>query len=146
MTSPGHTDLTEADGRDEGRDDGRGELAGIARGCPSRLVLEQLADTWSLLVLGVLDEQPMRFNELRRAVDGISQRMLSRTLRRHTQLGFVHRRVLVDGPVQVEYSLTPLGRSLRDPVRALWQWTEDHLDEVREAEAAYADRVRSSDA
>jgi DNA-binding HxlR family transcriptional regulator len=79
----------------------------------------------------------MRFNELRHAIGGISQRMLTLTLRNLERDGLVTRTVYAEIPPRVEYALTDLGRTLTDPLDALWRWAEKHQDEVRIARAAY---------
>lgn len=82
--------------------------------CPSRPILDQIADKWSMMVLAVL-EKPHRFNEIKRRLEGVTQRVLTQTLRRLERNGMIERRVLPTSPVGVEYSLTPLGESLREP-------------------------------
>ena len=102
--------------------------------CPCRDILDLVASRWSTLIIGRLEDNAMRFGELRRAIPGITQKMLTQTLRRLEQDGLVHRRVLAEmRPPQVEYSLTDLGRSVTDPLRALRDWTEQHLPDVRAA-------------
>ena len=80
--------------------------------CPTRQVLDRVADKWTVLVLLLLARKPTRFNELRRAIQGISQKMLSQTLRTLERDGLVNRKVIATVPVTVEYSITPLGRTL----------------------------------
>ena len=80
--------------------------------CPTRELLEQLADKWSVLLLLALSDGPVRFNALKRKVEGITQKMLGQTLRRLERNGLVERRVFATVPVTVEYEVTPLGRSL----------------------------------
>lgn len=109
--------------------------------CPSRAILDQIADKWSMLVLAVL-EKPRRFNAIKRRLDGITQRVLTQTLRRLERNGMVTRTV-IDGPVLgVEYALTPLGRSLKKPFAALYDWTVDHMDVIGEEQRRY-DRKRA---
>ena len=99
--------------------------------CPSRAILDQIADKWSMLVLAVLQE-PRRFNAIKRRLEGITQRVLTQTLRKLERNGMVTRRVL-DGPILgVEYALTPLGRSLQQPFAHLYAWTVDHMAEIGE--------------
>lgn len=105
--------------------------------CPIRDVLDRIGDAWSLLVLLELSKGPCRFNALARVVDGISPRMLSVTLRHLTRDGFVAREVLPTTPPQVDYALTPLGRSLVERVDLLQQWAVAHQPEVRRARAAF---------
>lgn len=111
-----------------------GALSALHRDCPARFLLDQLADKWTILVVSVLDEQPMRFNELRRRVDGVTQRVLTQTLRRLERNGLVGRTVQVSGPLAVTYELTDLGRTLYAPMRALYDWTGEHLDRVTAAQ------------
>jgi Predicted transcriptional regulators len=101
--------------------------------CPSRLLFDQIADKWSMMVLTVLDEGPMRFNGIKRHLEGVTQKALTQCLRRLERNGLVVRRVLPLSPVAVEYEITPLGRSLQPPFKALYKWTLDHLDAVEGA-------------
>lgn len=106
--------------------------------CPSRTILDQIADKWSLLVLVVLSE-PRRFNAIKRRLDGISQRVLTQTLRKLERNGMVTRRILPGPPLGVEYSLTPLGRSLQGPFGALYNWTVEHMATIQLAQRDYDD-------
>lgn len=102
--------------------------------CPCRDVLDLVASKWSTLIIGRLDDGPHRFGQLRRAVPGITQKMLTQTLRRLEQDGLVDRRVLAQmRPPQVEYSLTELGRSVTAPLAAIGAWAEQHLPDVQAA-------------
>ena len=105
--------------------------------CPTRLVLDRLADKWAMLVLGLLAHGPRRFNQLRREVEGVSQKVLSQTLKRLERDGLVARRAFATVPVTVEYSVTPLGRTLSDTVGALRAWAETNVEAVLAAQAAY---------
>ena len=96
-------------------------------------VLSRVGDKWSMLVIMLLDEGPLRFNEIKRRVGGVSQRMLSLTLKGLERDGLVTRTVFPTIPPRVDYELTPLGRSLRAPVMALGQWAQGHLDEIEAA-------------
>jgi len=98
--------------------------------CPSRLLFDQIADKWSMMVLTVLDAGPMRFNAVKRVLEGVTQKALTQCLRRLERNGLVSRRVIPVSPVAVEYEITSLGRSLQPPFKALYAWTMDHLDEV----------------
>lgn len=100
------------------------------RSCRSRSVLSLIADKWAILVIGQLARGTHRFSDLRSAVGGISQRMLTQTLRTLERRGLVHRTVFPQRPPRVEYALTPLGRTLRTPLRAITDWSEHHADEV----------------
>jgi DNA-binding HxlR family transcriptional regulator len=105
--------------------------------CPTRDVLGRVGDAWSFLVLMELALGPCRFNALRRVVNGISQRMLSVTLRHLERDGLAVRTVLPMAPPQVEYALTDLGRSLGQPMLALHQWAETNQPQVRAARTAF---------
>lgn len=94
--------------------------------CPIRDVLDRIGDQWSLLVLGELHHGTKRFSELRRAIGDISKQMLSRTLRRLEQDGFVSRAVYPQVPPRVEYTLTALGRSFLEPMHALVRWADNN--------------------
>ncbi|MEU8588839.1 helix-turn-helix domain-containing protein [Streptomyces sp. NPDC048664] len=109
---------------------------------PSRPILDQIADKWSMAVLAVLDE-PRRFNEIRRHLECVTQRVLTQTLRRLERNGMVVRRVLPTSPVGVEYSLTPLGESLRETLGRLYAWTVDHTDRIRAHQTEYDRRHNS---
>ncbi|MEM9463926.1 MAG: helix-turn-helix domain-containing protein [Actinomycetota bacterium] len=109
--------------------------------CPCRGVLELVASKWSTLIIGKLQEEPHRFGQLRRAIPGITQKMLTQTLRRLEQDGLVHREVMVEmRPPQVVYSLTTLGVSVTEPLEAIRVWTESHLVDVQAARRAFAER------
>lgn len=101
--------------------------------CELRDLLDRLADKWSLLVVELLGDGTRRFTELRRAIDGISQRMLTLTLRQLERDGLVTRTVHPVVPPRVDYTLTPLGASLLAAVQPLVSWTRDHRDEIAAA-------------
>lgn len=107
--------------------------------CPSgvREILSLVGDKWSMQIIGILSHSPVRFNELRRSVDGISQRMLTRTLRELERCGLVSRTVTPTKPPSVEYALTPLGQTLIDPVKNLINWTEHNYPEINRSQANY---------
>jgi len=107
--------------------------------CPARALLDRIADKWTTLIIGMLVDAggPVRFTELRRAVGGISQKMLTQTLRELERDGLVVREMYPVIPPRVEYSLTPLGRTLDEPLRALSTWAERHMPEVRKAQDAF---------
>jgi DNA-binding HxlR family transcriptional regulator len=94
------------------------------------VVLNRLADKWTVLVIGQLAAGTMRFAELRRAVDGISQKMLTSTLRDLERDGLVKRQLYASVPPKVEYSLTALGGSLINKMQGLCLWAEEHIDQV----------------
>jgi DNA-binding HxlR family transcriptional regulator len=109
--------------------------------CEVRQILDRIADKWSLLVIALLDRRRLRFTELRREIDGVSQRMLTVTLRQLERDGLVHRTVHPVVPPRVEYELTPLGVSLHETVQALVTWTDAHQREIAAARSAYDARV-----
>ena len=102
-----------------------------------REVLDRVGDKWSVLVIALLGEQGYRFTELQRAVDGISQRMLTLTLRQLERDGLVSRTVHATVPPRVDYALTPLGCSILEPIRALIDWAEQHGTDVAAARTEY---------
>jgi DNA-binding HxlR family transcriptional regulator len=110
-------------------------------GCPARAVLEILAEKWALLLVHMLAKGPARTAELRRAIGGISDKMLIQTLRRLERSGFVARHAYPEVPPRVEYSLTPLGQSLSEPITALDRWVERHLIDIKRAQTAFDGRV-----
>jgi DNA-binding HxlR family transcriptional regulator len=107
---------------------------------PVRDVLERIGDKWSVIVVCRLDDGPRRFNELRRLTDGITQRMLSLTLRRLERDGLVARTVFPTVPPQVEYELTDRGRSLHDVLRGLVDWTDVNLEGIEDSRTEYDSR------
>jgi DNA-binding HxlR family transcriptional regulator len=108
-----------------------------AGGCPIREVLDRIGDTWSVLVIISLKAQPLRFNALRRSIEGISQRMLTVTLRSLERDGLVSRTVRPTTPPEVEYALTELGHSLAVPLAALGCWAAENRSVLRQAQAAF---------
>lgn len=113
----------------------------VREACEVRQILDRIADKWSLLVIALLDTRTMRFNELRREIDGISQRMLTHTLRQLERDGIVHRTIYPTVPPRVDYVLTELGSSLHETIQALVTWTEAHQDEIARARIAYDARM-----
>lgn len=105
--------------------------------CPSRLLFDQISDKWSMMVLKVLDDGPQRFNAIKRQLEGVTQKALTQCLRRLERNGLVARRVIATSPVAVEYEITPLGRTLQAPFKALYAWTVQNLPEVDAARAAF---------
>ncbi len=112
--------------------------------CPTRQVLDRIADKWTALVVGSLAERTRRFGELRREVGGVSHKMLSQTLRSLEQDGLVRRRIYAEVPARVEYSLTPLGRTLIVPLAAVRQWAETYIEQVQAAQARYGATARAA--
>lgn len=105
--------------------------------CPSRQVLDRIGDRWSVLILVALSDGPMRYTELSRRIEGVSQKMLTQTLRGLERDGMVARTVHPVIPPRVDYELTDLGRTLRRPISALEAWAIDHMDDVLAARAEY---------
>lgn len=108
--------------------------------CPSRQVLDLIADKWTALIFALLEKRPTRFNELQRAVEGISHKVLTQTLRNLEQRGIVERKVTPTNPPAVEYSLSPLGTTLIPLMAMLRQWAEEHMEEVEQARQAYGEK------
>jgi DNA-binding HxlR family transcriptional regulator len=115
-------------------------------GCRVREVLDRVGDKWSLYVIEMLGGGTRRFSDLRRMIDGISQRMLTVTLRGLERDGLVTRTVHPTVPPRVEYALTPMGRTLLDTACTLLRWANDHLPEIDAARAAYDRRAALLDA
>jgi DNA-binding HxlR family transcriptional regulator len=109
----------------------------------AREVLERVGDKWSLLVISLLGERTRRFTDLRRSIDGISQRMLTVTLRGLERDGLVTHTVHPTVPPRVDAALTPMGRILLDTVRRLVEWADSHLPEIDAARAEYGRRAAS---
>jgi DNA-binding HxlR family transcriptional regulator len=109
----------------------------FSRACPSRAVFDRLGERWTGLVLLALRPRTLRFNELRRQIDGISQKMLTQTLRALERDGLVARTVYPTVPVTVEYELTTLGRSLGEAVEVLRAWAYAHIDDMQTARGSY---------
>ncbi|AQA05351.1 transcriptional regulator [Mycobacterium sp. MS1601] len=105
--------------------------------CPTRRILDRIGDRWTVLIVGVLADGDARFSELRRQIEGVSQKMLTQTLRNLERDGLVCRTVYPEVPVRVVYSLTEAGRTLQGPLRALRDWSVQHLSEVSAAQVAY---------
>lgn len=105
--------------------------------CPTRLVLDRVADKWAMLILALLARGPIRFNRLRATIEGLSQKVLSQTLKRLERDGLVARRAFPTVPVTVEYSATPLGLTLADTADQLTRWAEANIDSVLEAQRRF---------
>lgn len=111
-------------------------------GCPARQVLDRLGDKWALLVLDRLQDGAVRFNGLRQAIRGISQKVLSQVLKRLERDGLVSREAFATVPVTVEYALTPLGRTLTETVAVLTHWAETNMCAIAQAQARYDARLQ----
>jgi DNA-binding HxlR family transcriptional regulator len=107
----------------------------------TRPVLEQIANKWSVLILTVLCSEPSRFNAIKRRLDPITHKALTEALRRLERNGLVHRRVIASSQVAVEYSITPLGRTLQQPFVALVAWASEHGASIGQAQQAFDART-----
>ncbi|MGY4349033.1 DNA-binding HxlR family transcriptional regulator [Bradyrhizobium sp. GM7.3] len=108
--------------------------------CPSRALFDQIADKWSMMVLAVLDDEPLRFNAIKRRLQGVTQKALTQCLRRLERNGLLSRRVIPVSPVGVQYEITPLGRTLQQPLKELHAWTVVKLPQVENARQAFDER------
>jgi DNA-binding HxlR family transcriptional regulator len=112
------------------------------RGCPSRDVLDHIGSKWAVLVLGELGRHgACRFTRLRQELAGISEKMLTQTLRTLERDGLLMRTVYPEAPIRVEYELTPLGQTLRGPLKALTEWSVQYIEEVLGAREEYDGRA-----
>ena len=102
-----------------------------------RPILDQIANKWSVMILTVICEKPVRFNQLLRRLEGITHKALTEALRRLERNGLVSRRVLATSPVGVEYAITPLGHTLREPFEALNRWALEHGSHLKQAQQNY---------
>jgi DNA-binding HxlR family transcriptional regulator len=149
---PKHTDVTAppAEGRPQATTHGglshaelfaqieKDGVASVSHSCrPVTDILNRVGDKWSVMIVMLLGPGPRRFSEIRRAINGISQRMLTLTLRGLERDGLVTRTVTPIIPPRVDYELTPLGQSLRCPIDALGEWAFAHRDEVDLARARF---------
>jgi DNA-binding HxlR family transcriptional regulator len=112
----------------------------IELGDNGRQLLDQLFDKWSLLVLDALCDHPRRFNELRQHLPAVTPKSLTACLRRLERNGVIERVILSTEPVAVEYRISPLGRTLQDPLQALLRWVGIHLDTVDASRSRYDQR------
>lgn len=112
--------------------------------CPTRRVLDLVADKWTTLVIYLLSDGTKRYGELQKAIGGISQKMLTQTLRRLEEDGLVKRTVFPVVPPRTEYELTPLGRTLQEPLKALCSWAVQHMGEVEQARTKHHDKAISA--
>ena len=105
--------------------------------CPSRTSLARIANKWTAMIVIALDEERMRFGDLRAKVQGISGKVLTETLRDLERDGLIARHAYAEMPPRVEYELTALGRTLHMPLRTLGYWAEEHVEQVMAAQQAY---------
>ena len=120
--------------------DGRYDV--LAAACPTRQVINRIGDRWSLLVLYSLEGGTLRFQQLRRTVDGISQKMLTQTLRALERDGLISRTVYASVPPRVEYALTPLGASLSQTIAEIRTWAYEHMDHIVAAREDFDEQYR----
>jgi len=102
----------------------------LSPGCPSRVVLDRIADKWTAIIIQILARGALRYTALQREIGDISQKVLTQTLRSLERDGLVRRKVYPVASPKVEYFLTPLGRTLIEPLQTLCRWTEKHLTEM----------------
>jgi DNA-binding HxlR family transcriptional regulator len=112
-----------------------------AENCPTRVVLDQISDKWTVLILGALRDGPVRFNSLKRRLEGVSQKVLAATLRKLERNGLLVRSAYPTVPVTVEYALTPLGRALSELVTAVRCWAEENIADVLNSQKAFDART-----
>ncbi|TBR44930.1 transcriptional regulator [Marinomonas agarivorans] len=108
-----------------------------SKGCPARAFFDRLADHWSLLIITLLKQEKHRFNQIKREVEGISQKVLSQKLKQLERDGLVTRTVFATVPVTVEYGLTDLGSVFANKVDKMIEWAESNLHEVKRAQQRY---------
>lgn len=113
-------------------------------GCPSRLLLDRIADKWTALIIQILARGTLRYSALRREVGDISQKMLTQTLRSLERDGLVRRKVYPDATPKVEYTLTTLGRTLIEPLQGLCRWSEKYLPQLEAHRRSAAAKVPAS--
>jgi len=107
------------------------------RNCPTRQLLDRIGDQWTVLIVGALKDGPLRFTEIGHRVDGISQKVLTQTLRSLVRDGILTRTAYAVIPPKVEYELTTLGRNLSEPLEMLDQWAREHMTAVQQSRDAY---------
>ncbi|WP_433248017.1 winged helix-turn-helix transcriptional regulator [Streptosporangium sp. CA-135522] len=124
------------------RDDARAAYDAYLAACPARELLDTISDKWVSLVLNALSGGPLRYSDLGRIIAGVSQKMLTQTLRGLERDGLVSRAVTPSVPVRVDYALTDLGRDLQPVMLAIKTWAEGHIEQVHSAREAYDARAR----
>ena len=105
--------------------------------CPTRLLLDRIGDKWTVLVVLLLSDGPMRFSQVRGQLGRVAPKVLAQTLRRMERDGLVTREVFAEVPPRVEYALTDVGQSLIEPIAVLADWAEVHVGQITAAQAAY---------
>ena len=110
--------------------------------CPTRLVLDRIGDKWTVLVVLLLSDGPMRFTDLRGHLGRVAPKVLTQTLRRMERDGLITREIFAEVPPRVEYTLTDLGRSLIEPIAVIGDWAEVHVRRITAAQAEYDAREK----
>jgi DNA-binding HxlR family transcriptional regulator len=105
--------------------------------CPTRVILDRIADKWTVLIIGQLSGNTLRFNELKRCIPGITQKMLTQTLKGLERDGIVARKLYASVPPKVEYSLTKLGKNLINVVDAIRVWAESNVKDILQSQVRY---------
>jgi DNA-binding HxlR family transcriptional regulator len=123
-----------------------GEIWPLPEMCASQLVLGDISGKWAILTMGVLSRGAVRFNQLKRALQGVTQKTLTQALRRLERSGMISRTVLETSPISVEYAITPLGRTLAGPFSAIYRWTHAYRSEVEAAQRRFDARRRTTSA
>lgn len=123
------------------REEARAAYDAFLAACPTRKLLDRISDKWVSLVLVALADGPRRYNDIARAIAGVSQKMLTQTLRTLERDGLVDRTVTPAVPVRVDYGLTPLGETLLPVMRSIKVWAEAHIEQVESARVAYDSRA-----
>jgi len=123
------------------REAARAEYNAFLATCPSRQVLDRISDKWVTLILVALDSGTRRYSDLNRVIAGVSQKMLTQTLRTLERDGLVSRTLTPGVPTRVDYALTPLGESFMPAVHAVKSWAEQHISEIEASRAAYDHRA-----
>lgn len=109
----------------------------FAKACPTRQILDRIGDRWTVLIILILTDGPLRFTDIGKRVEGISQKVLTQTLQSLVRDGMLTRTAYAEIPPRVEYELTALGRNLAETVAYLDRWAREHIGEVITARAAY---------
>ena len=110
-------------------------------GCPSRLVLDRIADKWTALIIQILARETLRYSALQREIGDISQKVLTQTLRSMERDGLVRRKVYDNATPKVEYTLTSLGRTLIEPLQGLCRWSEKYLPQLEAHRQSAASQI-----
>jgi DNA-binding HxlR family transcriptional regulator len=122
------------------------EIWPLPQMCASQVLLGDISGKWAILTMAVLSRGAARFNQLRRALQGVTQKTLTQALRRLERSGMISRTVLETSPVSVEYAITPLGRTLAGPFSAIYRWQHAYRSEVEAAQRRFDARTRKTSA